>query len=106
MWADLGIPGALSEAECDALHHLAGDPSLTNALEVGHLFGLSTAVLLQSLPEGCAFTTVDHHRGDPWTCATNVAEVAGSAASDAIHRASRFADTELRRDSPLPSEPV
>jgi len=42
--------------------------------EVGHYLGLSTAVLLDSLPPGCELVTIDHHRGDEWCPATSADE--------------------------------
>ena len=67
MWRDaLEVRGTFSEAECEALHHLAANSEAQNALEVGHWLGRSTIVLLESLPADCSLTTVDHHKGDPW----------------------------------------
>ena len=58
------IAGPLSVAECQALAKLAASTTTTRALEVGHYLGLSTAVLLDSLPPGCELVTIDHHQGD------------------------------------------
>jgi predicted O-methyltransferase YrrM len=60
------IAGALSVAECQRLAEVAAATTTTSALEVGHYYGLSTAVLLGALPPGCELVTIDHHRGDPW----------------------------------------
>lgn len=58
------IPGALSIAECEVLAGVARQSEAHHALEVGHYYGLSTAVLLEALPPNCTLDTVDHHRGD------------------------------------------
>ena len=68
------IAGPLSVAECQALAKLAASTTTTRALEVGHYLGLSTAVLLDSLPPGCELVTIDHHRGDEWCPATSADE--------------------------------
>ena len=60
------IPGPLSVRECDVLAALASSTKASRALEVGHYLGLSTSVLLQSLPARCELITVDHHQGDEW----------------------------------------
>lgn len=65
------IAGPLSVAECQTLAKLAASTTTTRALEVGHYLGLSTAVLLDSLPPGCELVTIDHHRGDEWCPATS-----------------------------------
>lgn len=67
------ITGALSVAECVKLGEVASATTATRALEVGHYLGLSTAVLLSSLPDGCEFVTVDHHQGDQWSGGTSFA---------------------------------
>jgi predicted O-methyltransferase YrrM len=67
------IPGALSVAECVRLGEVASAATSTRALEVGHYLGLSTAVLLSSLPAGCELVTVDHHQGDDWSGGTSFA---------------------------------
>jgi predicted O-methyltransferase YrrM len=64
------MSGALSGFECETLAHWAGYASGVNALEVGHYTGLSTSVLLESLPTGMVLWSVDHHRGDAWSNAT------------------------------------
>jgi predicted O-methyltransferase YrrM len=68
-WAKLkaDVDGALSEHECAVLASEARSSGATNALEVGHYMGLSTCVLLESLPPDCALTTIDHHEGDEWS---------------------------------------
>ncbi len=68
------IAGPLSVAECQTLAKLAASTTTTRALEVGHYLGLSTAVLLDSLPPGCELVTIDHHRGDEWCPATSADE--------------------------------
>lgn len=65
------IPGPLSVRECEVLGELAAATLATRALEVGHYLGLSTAVLLQSLPVGCELVTIDHHQGDEWCPSTS-----------------------------------
>jgi len=65
------IEGALSVAECDKLAEVAAATTAKSALEVGHLFGLSTAVLLTSLPTDVHLVTIDHHGGDDWCPATS-----------------------------------
>jgi predicted O-methyltransferase YrrM len=74
------IEGPLSVAECDALAELAAATTAKRALEVGHLFGLSTAVLLTSLPADCELVTVDHHQGDDWCPATSFDVFSGNVA--------------------------
>jgi predicted O-methyltransferase YrrM len=64
------IAGALSVAECVRLGEVASATTSSRALEVGHYLGLSTAVLLTSLPAGCELVTVDHHQGDAWSGGT------------------------------------
>lgn len=68
------IPGALSEAELDTLEDAARNAHGTRALEVGHYKGLSTAVLLQSLPDTFALWTIDHHLGDKWCPPTRASD--------------------------------
>ena len=68
------IAGPLSVAECQTLAKLAASTTTTRALEVGHYLGLSTAVLLDSLPPGCELVTIDHHRGDERCPATSADE--------------------------------
>lgn len=75
-WSNLrsAIPGALSVCE---LNILATEASLArgrNALEVGHYKGLSTAAILDSLPEGIVLWTIDHHEGDANCQPTETAE--------------------------------
>lgn len=62
----IAIQGALSKMECDTLAVVARESRAIYALEVGHWQGLSTAILLDNLPEGCELTTIDHHQGDNW----------------------------------------
>jgi predicted O-methyltransferase YrrM len=64
------IAGGLSVAECVRLGEVASATTSSRALEVGHYLGLSTAVLLTSLPDGCELVTVDHHQGDAWSGGT------------------------------------
>ncbi len=61
------IKGALSVSECEVLADLASHTKATRALEVGHYLGLSTTVLLTSLPKACELVTIDHHEGDDWS---------------------------------------
>lgn len=65
------IVGPLSATECEVLAEVAAATTAHAALEIGHYLGLSTAVLLSSLPESCAFVTIDHHEGDQWCPATS-----------------------------------
>lgn len=58
------VRGALSVTECEVLGDWAAATEATAALEVGHYLGLSTCVLLDSLPEACSLVTIDHHNGD------------------------------------------
>jgi predicted O-methyltransferase YrrM len=66
------IKGGLSDAECEALAEYAASSGAKHALEVGHYYGLSTAVLLEALPADCTLTTIDHHHGDPWSAPTSI----------------------------------
>lgn len=72
------IRGVLSNLECEelarwnAIDWIGRDEGLT--LEVGHWHGLSTCVLLESLPLGNELVTVDHHRGDRWVTASSKPE--------------------------------
>lgn len=75
-WLKARIPGALSVAECAVLAECARATDADHALEVGHYLGLSTAVLLLSLPAECALTTIDHHEGDDHSGASPVDDFA------------------------------
>lgn len=66
------VPGPLSLTECQVLGEIATATHATRVLEVGHYLGLSTSVLLSSLPERCELVTIDHHRGDKWCGHTSV----------------------------------
>lgn len=68
------IPGALSVTELNVLAIEASMAKGGDALEVGHYKGLSTAVLLESLPDTMALWTIDHHKGDEWCSPTTAAE--------------------------------
>jgi predicted O-methyltransferase YrrM len=68
------VRGALSVAECVKLGEVASATSAVAALEVGHLFGLSTSVLLSSLPSDVHLVTIDHHQGDDWCPVTSFDE--------------------------------
>lgn len=68
------IAGPLSVAECETLAELAAATNASRVLEVGHYLGLSTAVLLASLPPSCELVTVDHHQGDDWCPSTEFEE--------------------------------
>jgi predicted O-methyltransferase YrrM len=72
------ITGPLSVLECEALSTEAARASGSDALEVGHYKGLSTAVLLQSLPRGMTLWSVDHHKGDHWCPHTRPSEFEGN----------------------------
>lgn len=65
------VGGPLSVGECEALAQIAAATTAKSALEVGHYLGLSTAVLLSSLPADVHLVTIDHHRGDDWCPATS-----------------------------------
>jgi predicted O-methyltransferase YrrM len=56
------------------LGEVASATTSDRALEVGHYLGLSTAVLLTSLPDGCELVTIDHHQGDDWCPVTSFDE--------------------------------
>ena len=75
------IVGPLSLLECHMLGHVAAHASATRALEVGHYLGLSTAVLLSSLPADCELVTIDHHQGDKWCPRTSFDEFRDNVAS-------------------------
>ena len=86
------IEGPLSVAECDKLAELAAATTAKRALEVGHYLGLSTAVLLSSLPKSVELVTIDHHQGDQWcpdtefdTFTKNVAPFVGDRAFTAMN---------------------
>lgn len=64
------VVGPLSFAECHKLADIAAASTAHAALEVGHYLGLSTSVLLASLPASCSLVTIDHHKGDNWCPAT------------------------------------
>jgi predicted O-methyltransferase YrrM len=66
--------GGLSGAECEVLAEWATRATGAHALEVGHYTGLSTSVLLDSLPRGVTLWTVDHHLGDDLCHPTSVRE--------------------------------
>jgi predicted O-methyltransferase YrrM len=71
-WAEVlrELNGALSVTECEVLSELASGAH-GRALEVGHYTGLSSVVLLTSLPDEVELVTVDHHLGDQWSNATS-----------------------------------
>lgn len=92
------IPGALSVAECVKLGEIASATTGVQVLEVGHYLGLSTAVLLTSLPVSCELVTIDHHQGDDWSGGTsfetfldNVAPYVGGRDFDPINEDMRTA---------------
>jgi predicted O-methyltransferase YrrM len=96
------VRGPLSAAECDKLAEVAAATSAVQALEVGHYLGLSTAVLLSSLPATCGLVTIDHHQGDQWCPVTsfeefqsNVAPYIGGRAFAPINADMRTALPEL-----------
>lgn len=96
------IPGPLSRCECDKLAEVAASSGVERALEVGHYLGLSTSVLLSSLPDECELVTIDHHRGDAWCPSTsfeefsrNVAPFVGDRKFHAINDDMRVALPEL-----------
>jgi predicted O-methyltransferase YrrM len=74
------ITGALSVAECVKLGEVASATTAASALEVGHYLGLSTAVLLTSLPTDVHLVTIDHHQGDAWSGGTSVDEFTANVA--------------------------
>jgi predicted O-methyltransferase YrrM len=74
------ITGALSVAECVKLGEVASATTAASALEVGHYLGLSTAVLLTSLPTDVHLVTIDHHQGDAWSGGTSFDEFTANVA--------------------------
>lgn len=90
------IPGPLSVRECDVLAALASSTKASRALEVGHYLGLSTSVLLQSLPDGCELVTVDHHQGDEWCPATSPDEFMDNVGPFIGERPFRFVNDDMR----------
>lgn len=95
-----GIQGPLSHRECHVLADLASKTTATRALEVGHYLGLSTAVLLDSLPEGCELVTIDHHLGDDWCPSTPVATFEENIAPHIGDRPFRFINDDMRTALP------
>jgi predicted O-methyltransferase YrrM len=96
------IVGPLSVAECDKLAEVAAATTAKSALEVGHYLGLSTAVLLSSLPADVHLVTIDHHQGDEWCPPTsfdefnaNVAPYVGERKFTAINEDMREALPDL-----------
>lgn len=87
------VRGALSVTECEVLGDWAAATEATAALEVGHYLGLSTCVLLDSLPEACSLVTIDHHNGDDNCGAT--APSAFSANVQPFIRERRFVNLRL-----------
>jgi len=81
-WAALRrqVVGPLSAFECEVLAEKAAASSASRALEVGHYLGLSTCVLLSSLPAGCELVTIDHHQGDAWAPSSDLADFEGNIA--------------------------
>lgn len=90
------IVGALSERECDTLADVASQTSATRALEVGHYLGLSTAVLLDSLPAGCELVTIDHHQGDRWCSPTSADDFEKNIAPHLAGRPFTFHNADMR----------
>lgn len=90
------IPGPLSVRECEALAELASETSAARVLEVGHYLGLSTSVLLQSLPDECELVTIDHHEGDEWCPATSPDEFMDNVGPFIGGRAFRFVNDDMR----------
>lgn len=88
------VVGPLSLLECRKLADVAAGVSCASALEVGHYLGLSTSVLLASLPLDVELVTIDHHQGDAWCPGTsfdefwtNVAPYVGARDFDPINAA-------------------
>jgi hypothetical protein len=95
-WRDaLAVPGALSEAECGMLAHLAAETDAIAALEVGHYYGRSTVVLLESLPVGVPLFTVDHHKGDDWCPPAPVEEFNANIAPHVGDRLVAFSECDM-----------
>lgn len=67
------VPGPLSTQERCVLALEAERTLGMRALEVGHYYGASTSILLNSLPPTCALVTIDHHEGDVSTPAAPIA---------------------------------
>lgn len=101
------IQGALSKMECDVLAACARESGATRALEVGHWQGLSTAVLLDNLPERCDLYTVDHHKGDEWIEAYPAEDFQRNVGPHIGHRIFKFLNEDMidalvSRDWPEP----
>lgn len=94
------VPGPLSVRECDVLASVASGTTATRALEVGHYLGLSTSVLLRSLPAGCELVTVDHHQGDNWTSKTSSADFEANIAQYLNGRPFTFVNDDMRTALP------
>jgi len=95
------VIGPLSELECLKLAEIAAATKATRALEVGHYLGLSTSVLLASLPADVEFVTIDHHQGDQWSGGTSVAEFNSNVAPYIGDRSFTVLNQDMRTVIPM-----
>lgn len=101
------LRGALSETECVVLAEHAAATDAAWALEIGHYTGLSSVVLLESLPVACGLVTIDHHRGDQWSSKTSVAKYEDSVRPHIRGRDFIFLNGDMRDELPrLHPEPL
>lgn len=91
----VSIPGPLSVRECEALARHAADTDAARVLEVGHYLGLSTAILLDSLPPACELVTIDHHRGDEWCPSTSADDFLANVDPHVGGRAFTFVNDDM-----------
>lgn len=95
------ITGALSVAECVKLGEVASATTASRALEVGHYLGLSTSVLLASLPADVEFVTIDHHQGDQWCPVTKFDEFTENVAPYVGDRSFTAFNQDMRTVLPM-----
>ena len=95
------VIGPLSESECHKLAEIAAATNATRALEVGHYLGLSTSVLLASLPADVAFVPLDHHQGDQWCPGTKFEEFGENVAPYVGDRSFTAFDQDMRTVLPM-----
>jgi len=95
------VIGPLSELECLKLAEIAAATKATRALEVGHYLGLSTSVLLASLPADVEFVTIDHHQGDQWCPGTKFEEFGENVAPYIGDRSFTVLNQDMRTVIPM-----
>jgi predicted O-methyltransferase YrrM len=95
------VIGPLSESECHKLAEIAAATHATRALEVGHYLGLSTSVLLASLPAEVEFVTIDHHQGDQWCPVTKFDEFTENVAPYVGDRSFTVLNQDMRTVIPM-----